>query len=502
MHLQENILCATAPSSPNSGPGTISLHDIQTGTILASFKHTTAAPHCTTFLESRNTQGGFILASQPDKSILNVYTFQKDQISLKIVLPEKLTCISLDPKGNFCAGGTAQGRIHLWEVSSGILYNSWDAHYRQVSILRFTRDGHALLSGSEDSGVSVWAVSRLLDDDLQNDLPVPYCTLSDHTLPITDIICGVGPFPNCRVLTSSVDHSVKLWDLSSRSLLTTFQFPQPISCLTWDLTERVFLAASEDGSIHQMNLFRQRTPDTGTPVAEAIGGAGINDIIRVGEDQEARKKRLISVGDPITALAISLTSSLLLVGTSTGLVHVYDLPSHQLLRTISTHKGFTITHLASIIKPLDLIGHISLHINFSNAADVKDMIPIKPILPFQRMRDPKRRETHEVSILLPLKKYMENEISNYQMEELLQDYAFFIRPSSPTSTPNNDDIPLEDKITSLEEEVKRLRDQLGKAKTINDTMWDTMIQNAMDQAGRKDIADADEGDKRRKRGRT
>lgn len=95
---------------------------------------------------------------------------------------------------------------------------------------------------------------------------------------------------------------MQLWDLSSRSLLTTFQFPQPISCLAWDLTERIFLAASADGSIHQMNLFRQRDfrqrdSDTGAQVPEAIGGAGVGDVIRVGEeDREARKKRLISVG--------------------------------------------------------------------------------------------------------------------------------------------------------------------------------------------------------------
>ncbi|KAG5638350.1 hypothetical protein H0H81_000483 [Sphagnurus paluster] len=160
MHLQESILCATASTSSSTGLGNISLHDIQTGTTLASFKQTNATPHCTAFIESGNAQGGFILAAQPEKSVLNVYTFQKDQISLKIVLPEKLTCIAIDARGNYCAGGTAQGRIYLWEVASGILYNAWDAHYRQVTVLRFTVDGAALLSGSEDSGVSVWSVSR------------------------------------------------------------------------------------------------------------------------------------------------------------------------------------------------------------------------------------------------------------------------------------------------------------------------------------------------------
>lgn len=77
MHLQETILCSTGPVSANNGPGAISLHDIQTGSALASFKQTSASPHCTCFFESRGNQGGFILAAQPDKSILNVYSFQK-----------------------------------------------------------------------------------------------------------------------------------------------------------------------------------------------------------------------------------------------------------------------------------------------------------------------------------------------------------------------------------------------------------------------------------------
>lgn len=40
------------------------------------------------------------------------------------------------------------------------MYNAWDAHYRKINVLRFTQDGEALVSGSEDSGVSVWSVVR------------------------------------------------------------------------------------------------------------------------------------------------------------------------------------------------------------------------------------------------------------------------------------------------------------------------------------------------------
>jgi hypothetical protein len=77
MLLQETILCATAPTPALAGPGLIAIHDVQTGATLASFKQTNAGPHSVAVLESKNSQGGYILASQPEKSILNVYNFQK-----------------------------------------------------------------------------------------------------------------------------------------------------------------------------------------------------------------------------------------------------------------------------------------------------------------------------------------------------------------------------------------------------------------------------------------
>lgn len=485
------------------GLGTVALHDLQTGTTLASFKQTNAGPHCTAILESTSTEGGFVLTCQPDKSILNVYHFQKDQISLKIVLPEKLSCIAVDRRGDMCAGGTAQGRIYLWETSSGILYNSWDAHYRQVNVLRFTNDGDALISGSDDSGVNVWSVSRLLDGDLQNELPVPFCTLSDHTLPVTDIVCGVGLFPNCRLLTSSVDHSVKLWDISSKSLLTTFQFPQSISCLAWDITERLFFAASPNGSVHQMNLFRQRESKFGGQVMEALGGAGVTDIIRVGdENDETRKKRLISVGQPVSTLALSLASSLLLVGTTEGLIHIYDIPSHQLLRTISTHKGFSIGYLCTMLKPPDLIGHISLDFTVgNNAADAKDVVPVKPIIPFQRMRDAKTREAHDIVMLLP--KPIESpcyDVTAYEEEEFHRDHAFFVKPLLPTHSSETDVSTLKSRVSELEGEVERLREHLGKAKGVNDAIWDTVVKQLVVA---KNLSSSEDGDEElaRKRSR-
>ncbi|KAH9935059.1 WD40 repeat-like protein [Amylocystis lapponica] len=496
MQHHECIMCATAPSVSTSGSGTFALHDVQTGTTLASFKQTSAGPHSTAVVQSRNGQGGFMLAAQPDKSILNVYNFQKDQLALKIVLLEKLSCVAVDPHGDYCAAGTHQGRIYVWEIASGIMYNSWDAHYRKVAVLCFTHDGAALLSGSEDSGVSVWSMSRLLDDDLQNDLPTPYCSLSDHTLPVTDIVCGVGRFPSCRILTASVDHSVKLWDLSSKTLLTTFNFPKPITCLAWDVTERLFFAASADGSIHQVNLFRVREDKFGRAAMEAVGGAGVSDVVRINdEDERAAKKRLISVSQPVTTLAISLTSTLLLAGTAMGLIHIYDIASHQLLRTVTAHKGFTITHLTTLLRPPDLVGHLSLSLGASTEA--KDGMPVRTVAPFQRMRDTKATQ---MNVLL-----------SYSREELIRDHAFFVQSSDAEAGAGRPGVPLQSRVTELEGEVARLREQLGKAKGVNDVMWETVVRRMVEEGkggkeqdvkGATPAEDSAENGRRRKRGRT
>jgi pre-rRNA-processing protein IPI3 len=48
----------------------------------------------------------------------------------------------------------------IYQVASGILFNVWDAHYRKVTVLRFSAEGACLLSGSEDAGVSVWTIAR------------------------------------------------------------------------------------------------------------------------------------------------------------------------------------------------------------------------------------------------------------------------------------------------------------------------------------------------------
>jgi len=99
------------------------------------------------------------------------------------------------------------------------------------------------------------------------------------------------------------------------------------------------------------------------------------------------------------------------------------------------------------------------------------------------------------------------QVSPYSNEELLRDHAFFVQPFTSTKGAESDPTSLQAKVTELESEVEKLREQLGKAKGVNDAMWDTVVQRLTNQArenegnSRTRNEDSEELDRRRKRGR-
>lgn len=82
-----------------------------------------------------------------------------------------------------------------------------------------------------------------------------------------------------------------------------------------------------------------------------------------------------------------------------------------------------------------------------------------------------------------------------------------MQPFTSTAGAESDPTSLKAKVTELESEVEKLREQLGKAKGVNDAMWDTVVQQLIHQVKeaegdpRTRSEDSEEPDRRRKRGR-
>lgn len=65
-----------------------------------------------------------------------------------------------------------------------------------------------------------------------------------------------------------------------------------------DPTERVFFAASPEGQVHQVNLYRPYANKISHHFdsMEAVGGGGHGSAELIALEEDAEKKRLISIG--------------------------------------------------------------------------------------------------------------------------------------------------------------------------------------------------------------
>ncbi|KAJ9476851.1 Pre-rRNA-processing protein IPI3 [Pseudozyma hubeiensis] len=386
--------------------------------------------------------GGLVLQLENNKAVLNIFSWQRDHLLQRIILPSKLSCIACSPNGELVAGGSYDGRIFLWQIASGDLLASFDAHYRSVTVLKWTSDGAGLVTGSEDARILVWSLAGLLapHDQTSSSItssehnPAPYCTLADHNLAITDLHISSGRFPHqVMILSSSSDASVKLWHLQTRSLLSTFVFEQPIHRVVLDCTERFFFAATSPTSSHNLvyriDLFRKRdTSSRMVEITQASSGSqfdfvteelrGVSSVEAYGfgsaagptteripsvNDAAARAaangSSIISIREPISSMCLSANSTSLLVGGLAGNLFVIDVSNSQILRTVSllgnakasaiTGKN-AVTNLVVLPKPRDLLGHwetpsssgAGSSMNGSggaSGASASSSIPVRPI---------------------------------------------------------------------------------------------------------------------------
>lgn len=101
---------------------------------------------------------------------------------MESLLPEKCLSLAASPDGLLLFAGGKSGRIHLWDLPSGDLLHSWQAHYKAVTILKLDPTGTLLASSSEDCTIHLWLIPEILDP-LSNQLVTPFQSWY-HILPL------------------------------------------------------------------------------------------------------------------------------------------------------------------------------------------------------------------------------------------------------------------------------------------------------------------------------
>nr|XP_008123075.1 PREDICTED: WD repeat-containing protein 18 [Anolis carolinensis] len=278
--------------------------------------------------------GERLLGAQLGKPYVAVWELQrKDQLQQKIICPGLVSCLTAAPNGLYVLAGISES-LYLWEVCSGNLLVILNRHYQDLSCLAFTDDSSHFVSGAKDCLAIVWSLCNVLQVD-PGQSPEPRHVWSQHTLPVTDLCCGIGG-PMSRVATASLDQTAKLWEISSGDLLLSVVFDVSLMSVTLDLAEYHMFCGGIDGSVFQVDL-------CSWPVSRE---RGFHSERESGKIFKGHKNQ-------VTCLSVSTDGSLLLSGSHDETARLWDVQSKQCLRTVN-YKG-PVTNAFLALAPANML---------------------------------------------------------------------------------------------------------------------------------------------------
>ena len=142
--------------------------------------------------------------------------------------------------------GDAIGMLKFWKFSTNVLFSQMQLTPSGAGIrkMELHRDNSLLAVVTSQFGLMVIdTISRLLVRRFQEGSGVDrFCIHNDQ---ITDLVIS----PNSQwIITSSLDSTIKVWDVPSGTLVDHILFPSPVTSLTFSPTED-FLATSHVGDL-------------------------------------------------------------------------------------------------------------------------------------------------------------------------------------------------------------------------------------------------------------
>jgi pre-rRNA-processing protein IPI3 len=155
----------------------------------------------------------------------------------KAPILEKLITLKGSEDGRFCCGGGASGVLYLWDAFTGTLLAQWQSHFNEVLAISFLGAGsEMIISGGKDSMVHCWMLQNCLR---KGEEVTPFRSWSGHALPVTSLHCT-----GSRVVSSSLDHTCKVWSITSDEAVSSTVFPSAITCVAMDESESAIYAGS------------------------------------------------------------------------------------------------------------------------------------------------------------------------------------------------------------------------------------------------------------------
>ncbi|XP_074651858.1 periodic tryptophan protein 2 homolog [Tubulanus polymorphus] len=170
--------------------------------------------------------GSFLLHEMPDFNLIHSLSISNQMIS----------SIAINTTGDWIAlGCSGLGQLLVWEWQSESYVLKQQGHFNNMTCLVYSPDGQYLVTGGDDGKVKVWNTSS----------GFCFVTFSEHNAGITGVAFSQS---GQVVLSSSLDGTVRAFDLNRYRNFRTFTSPQPVqfSSLAIDPSGEIVCAGGMD----------------------------------------------------------------------------------------------------------------------------------------------------------------------------------------------------------------------------------------------------------------
>ena len=243
-----------------------------------------------------------------------------------------VSCVAFSPDGHLLATSAHDGwesMLRLWDTRTFREVTQLDGHTTVVWRTVFSPDGKLLASCSSDRTARLWLVE-------------PVSHLDSDTVKHTRRVVSIGLSGGHRMITSSVDSAVWVWDTLSGNIAQRLPV-HPVGTVEVALSDdgQIAATATEDGTIQLWNVASgQERSNLHCPSGHAMRITFSGDgqfLAAIGEGQvyvwTVADSQLISSivlsNGHLSSLTFNANGHFLAVGTNMGQVAVWDWRSNQ-----------------------------------------------------------------------------------------------------------------------------------------------------------------------------
>lgn len=287
----------------------------------------------------RHDASAWLVAVDAHKPFLHLFARGKDTPVYKCALQEKVLAVAASRDGRMIAAGSGTGMLYLWMTHSGELVRVMNGHYRAVCALAFSPCSSALVTGGQDGLVHAWDTAALIDVHAAADA-APVASFSEHTLAVTCVTFGPGFGVASRLISSSVDCTVRVWDVPAKRAVCAVNFPSPVHVCTMDALEHRLYAGCADGVVYTVSFHAATATYDSRPAEPTLFSllAGSHASVAATGKPSASQAFLGHTAG-ISDLCLTADDARLVTGSLDGTARVWDTASFQCVHTFREHHA-------------------------------------------------------------------------------------------------------------------------------------------------------------------